>query len=155
MMNEGTHEQNVRRVCLQLVDSTNEAALVGVEAVLRERLKGIGKKGEFYSAEEAATSISKQLLHRDLSRSDQIPLKAVLNEFCDSVGHSLSSPRSSMPYGYTVRRRFRFSRLLLGILDHGSVTLIGWRNSLACMEELTNAGLRPPIMFKCSFFHRS
>ncbi len=55
MMSEGTHDQNVRRLCLQLIDPDDQAAVVSVELIVRERLKEIGKQGEFYPAEEADT----------------------------------------------------------------------------------------------------
>lgn len=55
MMSEGTHDQNVRRLCLQLINQGDQAAVASVELIVRERLKGIGKQGEFYPAEEADT----------------------------------------------------------------------------------------------------
>ena len=55
MMSEGTPEQNVRRLYLPLVDPYDQAAVVSVELVARERLKKMGKEGEFYPAEEADT----------------------------------------------------------------------------------------------------
>jgi len=55
MLSEGTHDQNVRRLCLQLVDPDDRAAVARVEAVARERLEEMGKQGEFYPAEEADT----------------------------------------------------------------------------------------------------
>lgn len=55
MLSEGTHDQNVRRLCLQLVDAEDQPAVANVESILRERLKGMGKEGEFYPAEEADT----------------------------------------------------------------------------------------------------
>lgn len=55
MMSEGTHDQNVRRLCLQLVNSDDQAAVASVEVIVRERLKNMGKEGEFYPAEEADT----------------------------------------------------------------------------------------------------
>ena len=55
MMSEGTHDQNVRRLCLQLVNPEDQAAVARVEVILRERLKEMGKEGEFYPAEEADT----------------------------------------------------------------------------------------------------
>ncbi|VVO73686.1 hypothetical protein [Pseudomonas fluorescens] len=55
MLSEGTHDQNVRRLCLQLVDPDDRDAVARVEAVARERLEEMGKQGEFYPAEEADT----------------------------------------------------------------------------------------------------
>ena len=55
MLSEGTHDQNVRRLCLQLVDPDDQAAVASVELIVRERLKVIGKEGEFYPAGEADT----------------------------------------------------------------------------------------------------
>ncbi|MBA1429823.1 hypothetical protein IFT37_20605 [Pseudomonas fluorescens] len=55
MMSEGTHDQNIRRLCLQLVDPDDQAAVASVEAIVRERLKEMGKEGEFYPAEETDT----------------------------------------------------------------------------------------------------
>ncbi|WP_339406106.1 hypothetical protein [Pseudomonas helleri] len=55
MMSEGTHDQNVRRLCLQLVNPNEQAAVARVEKMVRERLKKIGKEGEFYPAEETDT----------------------------------------------------------------------------------------------------
>nr|WP_256348438.1 hypothetical protein [Pseudomonas yamanorum] len=54
-MNEGTHDQNVQRLCLQLVDPDDQAAVANVELMVRERLEKMGKQGEFYQAEEADT----------------------------------------------------------------------------------------------------
>ena len=50
-----THDQNVQRLCLQLVNADDEAAVAQVEAMVRERLKKTGKEGVFYPAEEADT----------------------------------------------------------------------------------------------------
>lgn len=55
MMSEGTHDQNVRRLCLQLVNSDDQAAVARAEVIVRDLLKKIGKEGEFYPAEEADT----------------------------------------------------------------------------------------------------
>jgi hypothetical protein len=55
MMSEGTHDQNVRRLCLQLLNSDDQAVVASVEVIVRERLKKMGKEGEFYPAEEADT----------------------------------------------------------------------------------------------------
>lgn len=55
MMSEGTHDQNVRRLCVQLVNPDDQAAVASVESIVRERLKKMGKEGEFYPAEEADT----------------------------------------------------------------------------------------------------
>jgi len=55
MMSEGTHDQNVRRLCLQLINLGDQAAVASVELIVRERLKKMGKEGEFYPAEEADT----------------------------------------------------------------------------------------------------
>ncbi|WLH21203.1 hypothetical protein [Pseudomonas simiae] len=55
MMSEGTHDQNVRRLCVQLVNTDNQAAVAHVEGILREQLEKIGKEGEFYPAEETGT----------------------------------------------------------------------------------------------------
>ncbi|WP_443694133.1 hypothetical protein [Pseudomonas sp.] len=55
MMSEGTHDQNVRRLCLQLGIADDQAAVANVELMVRERLIKMGKEGEFYPAEEADT----------------------------------------------------------------------------------------------------
>ncbi|MEG5262929.1 hypothetical protein TRP66_01355 [Pseudomonas sp. JDS28PS106] len=55
MLSEGTHDQNARRLCLQLVDPDDQVAVSRVEAIVRERLEGTGREGEFYPAEEADT----------------------------------------------------------------------------------------------------
>ncbi|SCZ38776.1 MULTISPECIES: hypothetical protein [Pseudomonas] len=55
MMSEGTHDQNIQRLCLQLVDPDDQAAVASVELMVREQLKRIGKEGEFYPAEDADT----------------------------------------------------------------------------------------------------
>ena len=55
MMSEGTHDQNVRRLCLQLVNPKDQAAVAIVESIVREQLKRMGTEGEFYPAEEADT----------------------------------------------------------------------------------------------------
>ncbi|MBC3372360.1 hypothetical protein HU762_00280 [Pseudomonas sp. SWRI92] len=55
MMSEGTHDQNVRSLCLQWVNLDDQAAVASVERIARERLKEMGKEGEFYPAEEADT----------------------------------------------------------------------------------------------------
>jgi hypothetical protein len=55
MLSEGTHDQNVQRLCLQLVDPDDQAAVARVEVIARERLEELGKQGEFYPAEEADT----------------------------------------------------------------------------------------------------
>lgn len=55
MMSEGTHDQNVRRLCLQLVDSDDQTAVARVEVIVRELLKKMGMEGEFYPAEETDT----------------------------------------------------------------------------------------------------
>ncbi|WP_439865037.1 hypothetical protein [Pseudomonas antarctica] len=55
MVSEGTHDQNVRRLCVQLVNPDDQAAVASVEQIVRERLKELGKEGEFYPAEEADT----------------------------------------------------------------------------------------------------
>ncbi|WP_348738135.1 hypothetical protein [Pseudomonas rhodesiae] len=55
MLSEGTHDQNVRRLCLQLVDPDDQAAVARVEVMVRERLVKMGKEGEFYPAQEADT----------------------------------------------------------------------------------------------------
>ena len=55
MMSEGTHDQNVRRLCLQLINQGDQAAVARVELIVRERLKKMGKEGEFYPAEETDT----------------------------------------------------------------------------------------------------
>ena len=47
MLSEGTHDQNVRRLCLQLVDPDDRDAVARVEAIARERLEEMGKQGEF------------------------------------------------------------------------------------------------------------
>lgn len=55
MMSEGTHDQNIRRLCLQLVSPDDQAAVASVETIVRERLEKMGKEGEFYPAEETDT----------------------------------------------------------------------------------------------------
>ncbi|MCJ2371150.1 hypothetical protein [Pseudomonas sp. RGM 3321] len=55
MLSEGTHDQNARRLCLQLVNPDDQAAVARVEALVCERLERMGSKGEFYPAEEADT----------------------------------------------------------------------------------------------------
>ena len=55
MLSEGTHDQNVQRLCLQLVNPDDQAAVASVELIARERLKKMGKEGEFYPAEETDT----------------------------------------------------------------------------------------------------
>lgn len=55
MLSEGTHDQNVQRLCLQSVNPEDQAAVASVELIVRERLKKKGKKGEFYPAEETDT----------------------------------------------------------------------------------------------------
>lgn len=47
MMSEGTHDQNIRRLCLQLVDPDDQAAVASVEAIVRERLKEMGRRASF------------------------------------------------------------------------------------------------------------
>ncbi len=55
MMSEGTHDQNVRRLCVKVVNPDDQAAVANVELMVRERLEKMGKEGEFYPAEEADT----------------------------------------------------------------------------------------------------
>ncbi|NVZ16913.1 hypothetical protein [Pseudomonas sp. IPO3775] len=55
MMSEGTHDQNVRRLCVKVVNPDDQAALASVELMVRERLEKMGREGEFYPAEEADT----------------------------------------------------------------------------------------------------
>lgn len=55
MLSEGTHDQNVRRLCVQLVDPDDQAAVASVEKVLRDRLAQAGRDGEFYPAENVDT----------------------------------------------------------------------------------------------------
>jgi hypothetical protein len=55
MMSEGTHDQNVRRLCVKVVNPDDQAALANVELMVRERLEKMGKEGEFYPAEKADT----------------------------------------------------------------------------------------------------
>lgn len=50
MLSEGTHDQNVQRLCLQLLDPDDKGAVKSVELIVRERLEKIGKKGDFYPA---------------------------------------------------------------------------------------------------------
>ncbi|VVM80420.1 hypothetical protein PS664_02258 [Pseudomonas fluorescens] len=52
MMSEGTHDQNVRRLCVQLVNPDDQATVARVEIMVREQLKKSGKEGEFYPTEE-------------------------------------------------------------------------------------------------------
>ena len=55
MMSEGAHDQNVRRLCVEVVNPGDHAAVVNVELMLRERLEKMEKEGEFYPAEETDT----------------------------------------------------------------------------------------------------
>lgn len=55
MMSEGTRDQNVRRLCVKVVNHDDQAAVANVELMVRERLEKMGKEGEFYPAEEADT----------------------------------------------------------------------------------------------------
>lgn len=55
MLSEGTHDQNARRLCLQLVDPDDKAAVANVETIVRKRLEEMGREGEFYPAEKADT----------------------------------------------------------------------------------------------------
>ena len=55
MLSEGTHDQNVRRLCVQGVDPEDQAAVASVEVIVRERLEQMGSKGEFYPAEKVDT----------------------------------------------------------------------------------------------------
>lgn len=55
MLSEGTHDQNVQRLCLQSVDLDDQTAVASVEVVARERLEKMGREGEFYPAEEVNT----------------------------------------------------------------------------------------------------
>ena len=55
MLSEGTHDQTVRRLCLQPVDPEDQAAVAGVEVIVRERLEKMGREGEFYPAENVDT----------------------------------------------------------------------------------------------------
>ncbi|AZF22430.1 hypothetical protein [Pseudomonas sp. R3-52-08] len=55
MLSEGTHDQNVRRLCLQLVNADDQGEVASVESIARQRLGKMGKNGEFYPAEEADT----------------------------------------------------------------------------------------------------
>ena len=55
MMSEGTHDQNVRRLCVKVVNLSDHAAVANVELMVRERLEKMGKEGEFYPAEETDT----------------------------------------------------------------------------------------------------
>ncbi|WP_024672275.1 hypothetical protein ACTACG_17160 [Pseudomonas syringae] len=55
MLSEGTHDQNVRRLCLQLVNPDDKAAVASVEVIVRERLEQLGREGEFYPAENVDT----------------------------------------------------------------------------------------------------
>ncbi|SDP87696.1 hypothetical protein SAMN05216596_11432 [Pseudomonas congelans] len=55
MLSEGTHDQNARRLCLQLVNPDDKAAVASVEALVRNRLERMGSQGEFYPAENADT----------------------------------------------------------------------------------------------------
>lgn len=55
MMSEGTHDQNIRGLCVKVVNPDDQAALANVELMVRERLEKMGKEGEFYPAEEADT----------------------------------------------------------------------------------------------------
>ena len=55
MLSEGTHDQNVQRLCVRLVNPDDQAAVASVEVVARERLEEMGRKGEFYPAEVVNT----------------------------------------------------------------------------------------------------
>ena len=50
-----THDQNVRRLCVKVVNPDDQAAVANVELMVRERLEKMGKEGEFYPAEKADT----------------------------------------------------------------------------------------------------
>jgi hypothetical protein len=49
MMSEGTHDQNVQRLCLQLVNPDDQTAVASVEVIVRERLKKNGEGGRVLS----------------------------------------------------------------------------------------------------------
>ncbi|WP_462380911.1 hypothetical protein [Pseudomonas sp. Marseille-QA0892] len=55
MLSEGTHDQNVRRLCVQLIDPDDQAAVANVEVIVRERLEALEREGEFYPAENVDT----------------------------------------------------------------------------------------------------
>lgn len=55
MLSEGTHDQNVRRLCVQLVDPEDQAAVASAEEIARKRLAQLGREGEFYPAENVDT----------------------------------------------------------------------------------------------------
>jgi hypothetical protein len=55
MLSEGTHDQNVRRLCLEQVDPDDQPAVASVEVIVRERLEEMDKQGEFYPGEETDT----------------------------------------------------------------------------------------------------
>jgi hypothetical protein len=55
MLSEGTHDQNVQRLRLQLVNPDDRAAVASVEVIARERLEKMGREGEFYPAEAVDT----------------------------------------------------------------------------------------------------
>lgn len=55
MLSEGTHDQNVRRLCVQPVDPNDQTTVARIEITARERLEAMGRTGEFYPAERTNT----------------------------------------------------------------------------------------------------
>lgn len=51
MLSEGTHEQNVRRIWLQVPRVDDTSAVAAIEQALRERLAAQRLNGEFYPAQ--------------------------------------------------------------------------------------------------------
>jgi hypothetical protein len=55
MMSEGTHGQNVNRLCLPVDDIEDQAIVRAIEQRVRQRLTQMDMQGEFYPAEQADT----------------------------------------------------------------------------------------------------
>lgn len=55
MLSEGTHEQNVRRIWLQVPHIEDREAVAAIEQALRERLGAQRLSGEFYPAQRGDT----------------------------------------------------------------------------------------------------
>ncbi|WP_213880253.1 hypothetical protein [Pseudomonas sp. dw_358] len=53
MLSEGTHEQNLRRIWLQVPHTEDKQAVEGIEQALRARLQAQQLSGEFYPAQRS------------------------------------------------------------------------------------------------------